>query len=90
MPRVLIVTDAGEPTLDERIQPADFTSEHFRRCLVDRLRWATEDAERLVRDATATEAETDDRHARRSHTAERPARARRGGRAQLRSRSPRE
>ena len=46
MPRVLITTDDGDVTLDERLQPHDFQSEHFRRCLADRLWWATEDAGR--------------------------------------------
>ena len=44
MPRVLITTDEGDVTLDERLQAHDFESEHFRRCLADRLAWATEDA----------------------------------------------
>ena len=46
MPRVLITTDEGDVTLDERLQTHDFESEHFRRCLADRLAWATEDAGR--------------------------------------------
>ena len=45
MARVLITTDDGRVTLDERVQIDDFAGEHFRRCLVDRLGWATEDAE---------------------------------------------
>ena len=46
MPRVLITTDGGRVMHDERIQADDFTTEHFRRCLAERLWWATEEAER--------------------------------------------
>lgn len=45
MPRVLVIDDDGRLTWAERVQGDDFESEHFRRCLSDRLRWAVADAE---------------------------------------------
>ena len=53
MPYVLVTTDDAEPRVlhRERVTPADFETEHFRRCLADRLRWAAEDAARPRRTA---------------------------------------
>lgn len=45
MPRVLVVDDQGGLTWCERVRADDFETEHFRRCLSDRLRWAVGDAE---------------------------------------------
>jgi hypothetical protein len=45
MARVMVTSDDGSVVLDERIRADDFTSEHFRRCLADRLGWAAQDAE---------------------------------------------
>lgn len=45
MPRVLVVDDQGGLTWCERVRADDFETEHFRRCLNDRLRWAVGDAE---------------------------------------------
>lgn len=45
MPRVLVTSDDGRVTLDEHVLTSDFAADHFRHCLVDRLSWATEDAE---------------------------------------------
>jgi len=36
----------GHAQLCERVGSADFTADHFRACLSDRLAWAVEDAER--------------------------------------------
>jgi hypothetical protein len=81
MPRVLIRDDNGHVTLDERVQASDFESEHFRRCLAERLWWATEDAEQ------ASTAEVDDSHAARSHT-DRNRRTRRRGSHERRALTP--
>jgi hypothetical protein len=54
MPRVKVTTDDGDVMLDEHVRVADFDAAHFRRCLVDRLGWATEDAE-VVREGTPEE-----------------------------------
>lgn len=51
MPRVLVIADHGRVTHDERVWASDFESEHFRRCLAERLSWATEDADRPPREA---------------------------------------
>jgi hypothetical protein len=45
MPRVLVVDDHGGLTWCERVRTEDFETEHFQRCLTDRLRWAVSDAE---------------------------------------------
>ena len=38
----------GHAQLCERVGSADFTADHFRTCLSDRIAWAVEDAEREV------------------------------------------
>ena len=45
MPRVVVTSENGAPTWVERVMPEDFATEHFRRCLCERLRWAVADAE---------------------------------------------
>lgn len=45
MPRVLVIDDNDGLTWCERVRANDFETEHFRRCLNDRLRWAVSDAE---------------------------------------------
>lgn len=45
MPRVLVLNNDGEMVWNERVNHSDFEGEHFRRCLVDRIRWAVADAE---------------------------------------------
>ncbi|MGD9734319.1 MAG: hypothetical protein AB7V58_01735 [Solirubrobacterales bacterium] len=52
MPRILIVTDAGdagEVVYSENVVPAHLQSEHSGRLLVERLAWAVEDARRAER-----------------------------------------
>ena len=51
MPRVLVLNDQGELAWCERVQAADFETEHFRDCLNERLRWAVSDAETRARAA---------------------------------------
>jgi len=45
MPRVIVVNENGTMTWDERVTAADFETEHFQRCLAQRLSWAVADAE---------------------------------------------
>ena len=40
MPRVIVVNKNGTMTWDERVTAADFETEHFQRCLAERLSWA--------------------------------------------------
>lgn len=57
MPRILIVTDAGdagEVVYSERLVPAHLQSEHSGRLLVERLAWAVEDARRVERNRPVT------------------------------------
>lgn len=52
MPRILIVTDAGdagEVVYSEKLVPAHLQTEHAGRLLVERLAWAVEDAGRAER-----------------------------------------
>ena len=52
MPRILIVTDAGdagEVVYSEKLVPAHLQTEHAGRLLVERLAWAVEDARRAER-----------------------------------------
>jgi hypothetical protein len=44
MPRVLVIDDSGTVVWSERVTPADFETDHFRRCLIERLSWAVADA----------------------------------------------
>ena len=57
MPRILIVTDAGETdevVYSEKLVPAHLQSEHAGRLLVERLAWAVEDARRAERSQLET------------------------------------
>lgn len=57
MPRILIVTDAGdaaEVVYSEKLVPAHLQSEHSGRLLVERLAWAVEDARRAERKRSET------------------------------------
>lgn len=45
MPRVTVTSDDGTVFWDESVKALDFSGEHFRRCLADRLGWAVADAE---------------------------------------------
>jgi hypothetical protein len=45
VPRVLVTADDGEVFWSEGVKAADFSGDHFRRCLADRLGWAVADAE---------------------------------------------
>jgi hypothetical protein len=62
MPRVLIRADDGRVFWDERVEAANFASEHYRRCLADRLWWATEDAEATPPAAAEANADRACRH----------------------------
>jgi|GEM_PF-5185248 len=53
MARVLVRDDSGATTWTERVSSADFDTEHFRRCLAERLWWAVADAESRWRAAGA-------------------------------------
>jgi hypothetical protein len=44
MPYVLVTGDDGTVHWRERVTPQDFDTEHFQRCLCDRLSWAVQDA----------------------------------------------
>ena len=37
MPRAIVVNENGTTTWDERVTAADFETEHFQRCLAERL-----------------------------------------------------
>ena len=45
MTRILVPREDGEVFWNESVTAADFETEHFRRCLADRLGWAVADAE---------------------------------------------
>jgi hypothetical protein len=45
MAQVLVRDDGGTVVWKERVTSADFDTEHFRRCLAERLWWAVADAE---------------------------------------------
>jgi hypothetical protein len=45
MTRILVAREDGEIFWNETVTAADFETEHFRRCLADRLGWAVTDAE---------------------------------------------
>jgi hypothetical protein len=54
MPQILVVTDAtdkdtGNVLLSERLAPALLESDHYAAQLVERVRWALADAERIDR-----------------------------------------
>lgn len=48
MPRIQVIADDGRLSLDERICAADLSSDHFRRCLVERIGWAVADAQQMA------------------------------------------
>jgi hypothetical protein len=45
MTRILVAREDGEIFWNESVTAEDFETEHFRRCLSDRLGWAVADAE---------------------------------------------
>jgi len=60
MPQIIVAADRGAAfgegavTFRERVNVADFESQHFAAQLVERLGWAVEDADRAERDSVAT------------------------------------
>jgi hypothetical protein len=46
MPRVQVIADDGWVALDELATEQQTASEHYRRCLADRIHWAVGDAQR--------------------------------------------
>jgi hypothetical protein len=57
MPRILVSGDNGEVTWTERVTTEDFATDHFRRCLADRLAWAVADASQDADEPTWRSAE---------------------------------
>ena len=61
MPQIIVTADVGAAfgegpvTLRERVNVADFESQHFATQLVERLGWAVADADRAVADADRAE-----------------------------------
>ena len=55
MPRIHVIADDGRLALDERIHPGDLSSEHFRRCLMERIDWAVADAQEMAPDRLSLE-----------------------------------
>jgi hypothetical protein len=53
MARVVVTDESGTPTWTERVTPEDFETEHFRRCLCERLHWAVADATEAPGSVTA-------------------------------------
>jgi hypothetical protein len=53
-------TDEGGTTLTERILPSDMESDFFCAHLVERLRWAVEDAHATAHQPSSTAAAADD------------------------------
>jgi hypothetical protein len=47
MTRILVTREDGEVFWNESVHARDFETEHFRRCLADRLGWAVADAEQF-------------------------------------------
>lgn len=45
MPHVLVTTDDGQVMHRERVCADDFATDHFRRCISERLAWAVADAQ---------------------------------------------
>lgn len=78
MPRITVTADDGSVTFTERVTGADFASDHFRRCLAERLAWATEDAEHRPPQAEARPHEGEHR-VRRGHWQRKPRTATLGG-----------
>ena len=63
MARIVISSDNGHLTHSELLLPSDLDSEHFRRCLIERVQWAVKDAHPQADSATTA--------GRRSRSAER-------------------
>jgi hypothetical protein len=61
MPQILVTADQaeGEVMLRERVNVADFESEHFASQLVERLGWAVGDADQAERSGEAVPASPD-------------------------------
>jgi hypothetical protein len=57
MPHIIVTADQGEGAvmLRERVNVADFESEHFATQLVERLGWAVEDADQAERSPISAE-----------------------------------
>lgn len=53
MARIVISSDDGHLTHSERVIPSDLDSEHFRRCLIERVQWAVKDAHQKADSAIA-------------------------------------
>jgi hypothetical protein len=53
MARILIRGADGHLTHSERVILGDLDSEHFRRCLIERVQWAVKDAHTQADSATA-------------------------------------
>jgi len=68
MPNILVTGDDGTVHWRERVTPEDFATEHFQRCLCDRLSWAVQDATEAARaahsaiDSTGQAGEHQNRH----------------------------
>jgi hypothetical protein len=60
MPHIIVTADPatdrreGAVTLQERISPGDFESDHFQAQLVERLGWAVVDADEVEHDKPRT------------------------------------
>jgi hypothetical protein len=59
MPQIIVRANRGEGhiMLRERVNPADFESDHFAAMLVERIGWAVSDAEEAEQNADAADAE---------------------------------
>lgn len=57
MPHIIVTADQGDGAvmLRERVNVADFESQHFAAQLVERLGWAVEDADQVERETNPTE-----------------------------------
>jgi hypothetical protein len=58
MPQILVVTDRPEDTTvvyRERIESADFESDHFTGQLAERVGWAVQDADKIEHDASVAQ-----------------------------------
>ena len=57
MPHIIVTADQGDGAvmLRERVNVADFESQHFAAQLVERLGWAVEDADQVERETSSAE-----------------------------------
>ena len=57
MPHIIVTADQGDGAvmLRERVNVADFESQHFAAQLVERLGWAVEDADQVERETSPAE-----------------------------------